>query len=326
MKLKLKNSAQGMVINAKTTGREDLIYSEAETARTGASQTLLPFTYMHAKKGYEFQYYLGPSRRLGDYLQTPIAREYLEAMLISFLTLSKDCDAHNLSIQRVVFQTDYLFFNPGLYSLVFVYAPLKAISDNLGSALGALEFIATHAYAQDFASKELAQALFDFSKRSAFFSWIEYERFLQEQGVLEKKADRHMPSLKRKETKRIDCKESFGFDFVAAAAETGELDELSTAYGLHEVGSGHVWSLVYGNNEVGSLPTSAISLGSAIGVSRHHANVRVAEDGVYVTDLHSTNGVYLNGSRLTPDVEVKLHEQDVVHFAREQFVLKRLQS
>lgn len=325
MKLKLKNSAQGMVLDLKTTGREDLVYSEAETARTGASQTLLPFTYMHAKKGYEFQYYLGPSRRLGDYLQTPIAREYLEAMLISFLTLSKDCDAHSLSIQRVVFQTDYLFFNPGLYSLVFVYAPLRAISDNLGSALGALEFIATHVYAQDFASKELAQALFDFSKRSAFFSWIEYERFLQEQGVLEKKADRHAPSLKRKEIKRIDCKESFGFDFVAEAAKTGELSEASK-YGLFEIASGREWSLAHGNNEVGSLPTCAISLRNAIGVSRHHANLRLAKDGVYVTDLHSTNGVYVNGTCLAPDVEVKLHERDVVHFAREQFVLKRLHS
>jgi pSer/pThr/pTyr-binding forkhead associated (FHA) protein len=41
-------------------------------------------------------------------------------------------------------------------------------------------------------------------------------------------------------------------------------------------------------------------------ISREHAFIAVRDDGVYLTDSRSTNGTYLDGSRLEPDREYRL--------------------
>lgn len=51
-------------------------------------------------------------------------------------------------------------------------------------------------------------------------------------------------------------------------------------------------------------------------VSRRHANARVDEEGTaFVEDLDSTNGTYLNGSRLKTGAERRLREGDQLRLA-----------
>ena len=47
-------------------------------------------------------------------------------------------------------------------------------------------------------------------------------------------------------------------------------------------------------------------------ISRQHAYITVREDGVFVTDNRSTNGTYLNGSRLEADREYRMAGQMAV--------------
>ena len=47
-------------------------------------------------------------------------------------------------------------------------------------------------------------------------------------------------------------------------------------------------------------------------ISREHAYITVRGDGVYVTDNRSTNGTYLNGSRLEADREYRLAGQTAI--------------
>jgi hypothetical protein len=42
------------------------------------------------------------------------------------------------------------------------------------------------------------------------------------------------------------------------------------------------------------------------GVSRVHARLHMQDKHLYVTDLHSTNGTYIAGKRLTPEVPAQL--------------------
>lgn len=338
MKVKLKKNSQGLALTLRSTGHEELIYPEAESARAGGSQVLFSFTYKKEKKGYEFQYIMGPAQKLEEVLSQPLPREYLEGMLLSFLTLTKDCDRLNLSMQRVILQNDSLFFDFSRYALVFVYVPLHSITQNLSSALDALEYISLHVRPADASSQQLIQAVYDFSKRSAIFSWIEYEKFLQTQGVLEKRTETKAPHIRLKETQSIDCRESFGFDFVkeAMSADKQRLAENSQSeksenkaatrsvnFCLLEVNTGKTWPLRPGENEVGALPSASIALVDRVGVSRHHAMIYAEPDGVSILDLHSTNGVYVNGKRLPENTKKSLCKEDVIHFARESFILKR---
>lgn len=48
------------------------------------------------------------------------------------------------------------------------------------------------------------------------------------------------------------------------------------------------------------------------GVSRIHAAVRVTPDGVFLIDLQSSNGTFLNGLRLRPHVPYPLRDRDKV--------------
>ena len=51
---------------------------------------------------------------------------------------------------------------------------------------------------------------------------------------------------------------------------------------------------------------------SAAGVSRVHAMVKRQADKALVMDLGSSNGTYINGQRIRPDVEVPLSHEDVI--------------
>lgn len=58
---------------------------------------------------------------------------------------------------------------------------------------------------------------------------------------------------------------------------------------------------------IGRLPDCDIVLGDEL-VSRMHGRIVVATEGAYVEDLHSTNGVYLNGRRISHTA--RLHTGD----------------
>ena len=51
---------------------------------------------------------------------------------------------------------------------------------------------------------------------------------------------------------------------------------------------------------------------TASGVSRLHAVIKRRENKVMVTDLSSSNGTYINGRRIPPDVEERLSHGDIV--------------
>lgn len=58
------------------------------------------------------------------------------------------------------------------------------------------------------------------------------------------------------------------------------------------------------------------------GVSRRHARLRPADDGLFLTDMNSTNGTFCNGTRLQPLVSQKVIHNDTLSFGRLHFKLK----
>lgn len=54
-------------------------------------------------------------------------------------------------------------------------------------------------------------------------------------------------------------------------------------------------------------------------ISRMHARFVQDENRIYVVDLHSTNGTFVNGVRLEPDCKVELHAGDQVGFGKLNF-------
>lgn len=59
------------------------------------------------------------------------------------------------------------------------------------------------------------------------------------------------------------------------------------------------------------------------GVSRMHAKLMKKPDGLYILDLNSTNGTFVNGEILTTGEEYRLEEGDVVAFAQCEFYVTK---
>lgn len=70
---------------------------------------------------------------------------------------------------------------------------------------------------------------------------------------------------------------------------------------------------------LGTMEDSCNYTLAARGVSRMHAKLMKKEDGLYLLDLNSTNGTYLNGEMVESGQEYKLEEGDMVAFALSEF-------
>ena len=70
----------------------------------------------------------------------------------------------------------------------------------------------------------------------------------------------------------------------------------------------------------GKLPESGLQLQAGAaggGPSRRHAELSVVDDTVWIEDLHSTNGTFINGERITAKTALK--SDDLVRFDMEEF-------
>ncbi len=54
----------------------------------------------------------------------------------------------------------------------------------------------------------------------------------------------------------------------------------------------------------------------ANGVSRLHCAIKLIDGQVYIVDLGSSNGTYLNGTRLTPYTEMPVTDGDIIHLGK----------
>lgn len=331
MKIKQKSSRKnGQSLIVETTAGEELAYAEAECVKAGCDETLLTFSYGKKGKGYRFVYYLGTAQPVLEYLEQPISEEYFYSILVSFLRMFQACDANGLSPQRVSFEPEHVFFDPAHYTLRFVYCPVRQTKTQLSEPAKTLALVAESAVLENSQAANLADAVLDYARRQAIFSWVDYERFLKSVGVLEGGAGQEPVEWQsgRRNTSRIDVRNSFGFDFAEvdrapqpAAAATSSAARAGKAYGLMRLDDGACWRLLEGEMLVGAAPECDLQLADVPGLSRRHAVIRCNQGQCDIKDLGSTNGTTAYGRRLQPNVYVTIGCGDVIELAKTKFKL-----
>ena len=103
-------------------------------------------------------------------------------------------------------------------------------------------------------------------------------------------------------------------------------DSLNSWVSLHIMESGKIIPLTdrmeftIGRNTEGQPVMPDVDLSAynayANGVSRLHAVLKRVDDRAILVDLNSSNGTYVNGTRLAPQKEIQLHHGDVVHIGK----------
>ena len=77
------------------------------------------------------------------------------------------------------------------------------------------------------------------------------------------------------------------------------------------VGPGHSYPLKAGLNSFGRKTDNDVTISDPY-VSGKHGVIEVAQDGVFVTDIGSTNGTMLNDAKLAPNMRTAITSEDVI--------------
>ncbi len=224
MKLKAKTARRGAKLAGSIRCDEGFLYAEAECARGGSIETLLPFSYAQTRKGFDLVYHTGSSQPLSKILKDPLPVEHFESMLISFRDMARACDENELALQRVSFKEETLFYDPARFILRFAYLPAAIPSDSTIGPLHALERLVERAWLSDERSRSFKAAALDHIRRSVLFSWMDFERFLGEQGVLQEDGcDQPKQAFVRQSPHPpADRVGRYGYDFISAAASCAQ--------------------------------------------------------------------------------------------------------
>ena len=92
-------------------------------------------------------------------------------------------------------------------------------------------------------------------------------------------------------------------------------------YIIQSQGTPHerICDLRHGVNTIGrGLDNSIVVEDDARSLSRHHAEIQVTDKGLYVTDLNSSNGTFVNQVKI---IQQKLNHGDLVQFGSVVFRL-----
>lgn len=87
------------------------------------------------------------------------------------------------------------------------------------------------------------------------------------------------------------------------------------------VGEGHEYPLRVGANTFGRKADNDVQIADPY-ISGKHGEIEVADDGVYITDIGSSNGTMLNDAKLVPNMRTNVTPEDVIRFGSMEFQVR----
>ncbi len=147
------------------------------------------------------------------------------------------------------------------------------------------------------------------------------------------KIERKAPVVERQNVERIFAEKDTPFDKKIKYNKMGEYEKIPEEYGntvfldtsLYKK-ENKLYGINKGNKYHISLENLPCTIGKMAGnvdivikdstISRIHARFTRQEDGIYVTDMNSTNGTFKNGLRLEPNETVRIECGDELRFGK----------
>ncbi len=280
--------------------------------------------------------YTGPiGISLYDRLKKPVTQYEFFLIMSQITDLVRKMRSSNLSMDNLHLDLRYTFINESTKELHFIYLPLisQHICVDMRGFMETITYMATPQAEQnpEFVSKFMffLRSLegFDISKIEAYIAG-------EDIGVAE----------------RIKRNASEGKDFKAPGAQSEEIvcDATTVLIPDEETGLLMEETMILADNavepvikypsmkrvsteEVISVDKPVYRLGKENSyvdyfvannnkVSRSHANIITKEGKYFIQDLNSTNGTFINGKMISPEVEVEIYDKDQIRLANEEFI------
>ena len=324
MKFKVKRdrNSGGRVLMLEGDRGDELDYVDAERVQRGDLEAFLPFIYEKGKRDYSFTYYLGSCISLDEMLRKPLAPMQLRALLTSLLHMVRQCENADLSRLHVAFNSEHVFFDPDVRALRFVYVPLRSYTSPIGE-VAMLAHVCETAELPDY-DRNLGLAVLDYARRTTVLTSVAFEDFLRGQGLYAASDDPAETLFANSHvTDALDTRAAHGWDFVRQAQQEQQRQKArgDQRFLVVRLADKSSYSLGNGAYTMGRADECAITLPDAKGVSRRHARISVKGNFCAIEDLKSTNGVFVNGTRVSLDQPVAMRPGDRFALGREEFEL-----
>jgi pSer/pThr/pTyr-binding forkhead associated (FHA) protein len=89
----------------------------------------------------------------------------------------------------------------------------------------------------------------------------------------------------------------------------------------HLVGEGHEYPLKAGTNSFGRREGNDVRITDPY-VSGHHGQIEVTEQGIFLTDVGSSNGTVVNEAKLVPNMRTTITPEDVIRLGSLEFQVR----
>lgn len=311
------------------SGKNDAVdYADIQRLVHGRPVSFVPFEYQQHGRTWCFMYDPSNLVRIDDVLAMGLEPGQLSSFLISFLDLLGDCERCELKRQRVALDHTQLFFDVEARRLRFVYVPLQSLTIGTVGISDAMAYLCERADTVN--ESVLRTAALEYARGTAVVTSGQYRLFLVEHGALP--ADREEPqSYDWLDTDQLGQRSSHGLDFTKAAGQSPDLRQgirpdmgmpAARPWILIREATGASWQLGEGVYDIGRDESCSIVIPDARGLSRMHACFTCRGAACAVTDMDSTNGVFVDGRRIMPRAEVPLRRGSALKLGAEQFTIR----
>lgn len=326
MKFKVKGPRRREVraIVVKSRKNDCVDYADIQRLVHGRPVSFIPFKYEQHGRAWRFEYDPSHLVRLDDVLAMGLEPGQLSGFLVSFLDLLGDCERCELKRQRVALDHSQLFFNVETKRLCFVYVPLQSLTTGTIGISDAMAYVCERAETVN--ESVLRTAALEYARSTTVVTSGQYRLFLMEHGVLS--ADRaESQSYDWLDTDQLGPRSSHGLDFMRTGeqAPPSGTDTNAPSAGpwiLIREATGASWQLGEGVYDLGRDESCSIAIPDARGLSRMHACFTCQGAACTVTDMDSTNGVFVDGRRIAPRVEAPLRRGSALKLGAEQFTIR----
>ena len=259
---------------------------------------------------------------LADYLAEPVDKVLFSRLLSSILEGIRGVKQAVFNEASLLLDPDYLFVDPESGCARLIYIPI-ATYDCETELRALLQCLVTYGSFDENEDTGYVQRFIEILNEGVSFSLYAMEEYARELEAQVRKAQQ--PKLCPACGKQVPPPFGFCPDCGVALVEMeGDMEIARPGSGaacLFRESTGERITL-NGTLKIGKSRTNDYSLPDVSTISRCHAVIDGGSQGWTVTDLGSTNGTFVNGREIAPQVPVALTAGDRIRFAREEFVFE----
>ena len=287
--------------------------------------SLLDFEVFKSTEGEQVLFRTDSFIRLSEYLSKKgMDRGLFRQILESVNGAIKECTEFLLDPERLILEPDLIYVRSDKFEMKFIFS----VFENRGLRQSMKNFftdILGNYYSgyginderfREWAAREISKSDFTASKMLASWEYGREPDSTQNHEIsVSETAPRGILFLKNLLDRTFEGKESRENETIPIG-QKGE--------GVYLTGICSIDTRI-------PVPVEGLTIGRQMlkqdyglfnsGIGKTHARIYKMEGDVYITDMGSKNGTYLNGERLEKQKPVKIARGDIVSFSDEEFVL-----